>query len=116
MHYLGLKCALKTITINGASTDRERLETYQNELFAYGELYSNQIIKYCGYSVQYMPRQIDLMLLTEFMDGGTINDVIVSKRQVSSFYPWNSNYNCRLIIKQAQDVQTKSTIHKTAKE
>lgn len=62
--YEGKPLALKTIRITGAATDQVHFKSFQNEVFAYSEIHSNQIIKFYGYAVETIDRTTSLYLLT----------------------------------------------------
>jgi hypothetical protein len=83
VRYSEQPCALKTIRIDGSPKDLLRFVTFHNEILAYSEIYSNQIIKYYGYAVEREVNCINLHLLTEFMENGTLSDIISRRAPVS---------------------------------
>lgn len=76
--YEGKPLALKTIRITGAVTDQVHFKSFQNEVFAYSEIHSNQIIKFYGYAVETTDSSTNLFLLTEFMEKGSLRDIITN--------------------------------------
>lgn len=78
VQYQGRTCALKTMRVDGRREDKILFESYSNELHAYNELCSNHIIKYYGHAVKFFSDHTDLYLLMEYMEKGSIKDIIES--------------------------------------
>ena len=112
VQYKGKICALKTITLTGEGRDGTLFKTFKNELFAYSEIHSNHILKFYGRDVKQYDDHVELHLLMEFMEKGSIKDVIERNESLSlrRKFQW-----ILAIIKGIRRIHAKGFVHKDIK-
>ena len=113
VYYNGKKSAMKTIKLTGKRDD-VLLESFRNELFAYSEIHSNHILKFYGRATKRREDcdVVELYLLMEFMEKGSIKDVIERNEAVSlrRKLQWVLD-----IIKGIRRIHSKGFVHKDIK-
>jgi len=75
--------ALKTLVVKKNIQNPKELKSFFNETKAYSELVSFRIIKYYGQCVEEFEDETRYYLLLEFMDGGSVQDIINTKKPKS---------------------------------
>ena len=112
VYYKDKLSALKVITLNGEERDDVLWGTFCNEMFAYGEIHSNHILKFYGQAVENYDDCTKLYLLMEFMEKGSIKDAIKNKESISlrRKLQWILD-----IIKGIRRIHSKGFVHKDIK-
>ena len=110
--YKGEICALKTITLAGEEKDSTKFQTFINELLAYSEIHSENILQFYGRAAKQYEDHVELYLLMEFMEKGSIKDVIERNESLSlrRKFQW-----ILALIKGIRRIHAKGFVHKDIK-
>ena len=104
--------ALKKITLSTVFPSPALIKSFKNELFAYGALNSNSILRYYGYATKKEGLEINLYILTEFMEGGSLQKVIKEKQShsIRRRFQWLFS-----VIRGLRRIHEKGFVHKDIK-
>ena len=104
--------ALKKMTVLKIFPSLHHFQTFKNELFAYQEIQSSNILRYYGHTVKNEDLEVNLYILTEFMEGGSLKDVIQENQShsIRRKFQWLHS-----VIKGLRRIHSKGFVHKDIK-
>ena len=107
VNYKSKKCALKTVKLRG-NQDYELYKSLLDKLFTYGEIHSNNILKFYARSIKLHVDHAEVLLLMEFMEQGSVRDIIERNKS----FPLCKKFNWILsTIKGIRHIHSKDIVH-----